>query len=96
MSTINKVLDAWIQGKSAQMKSKQWGASEYHQTLHTDGKHLWSYALCIGTTEMREDGKEHKQVLDCRARQPTTISTQRHIRRALVIAPVHPNFKEKK
>jgi hypothetical protein len=96
MSTINKVLDAWMQGKSAQMKSKQWGASEYHQTLHTDGKHLWSYALCIGTTSSSSDGYIQKQVLDHRVNDRMTISTQRHIRRALVIAPVHPNFKEKK
>lgn len=94
MATINKVLDAWIQGKSAQMKSKEWGATEYHQTLHTDGSHLWSYALCIGTTTMTEDGHLQKQVLDHRVRQRMTISTQRHIRRALEVAPIHPNFKE--
>lgn len=96
MSTINKVLDAWIQGKSAQIKSKEPYASEYHQTLHTDGKHLWSYALCIGTTSSSSDGYMQKQVLDHRVNERMTNTTQRHIRRALKVAPVHPNFKEKK
>jgi hypothetical protein len=63
------VLEAWVSGKKAKA-----GA------LSTDGKYLYSYALCIGVT----DPGNLKVVLEGKA--GTSMTTSRHIRHAKVVA----------
>ena len=96
MSSIDTVLKAWISGNKRVMKScDPRNTSHKWKTLHTNGNDLYSYGLCIGTTTYSEDGNAQKQVLDHRINGKQTQTTHRHIRRALEIAPVHPDYQDK-
>ena len=96
MSSIDTVLKAWISGNKKAMKScDRLFPSDKWKTLHTNGDDLYSYGLCIGITTYTKDGYAQKQVLDHRVNGRQTVSTQRHIRRALEVAPVHPDYQDK-